>query len=59
MTISRELLEILVCPKCMNSIELDEEKQKIICKSCKVFYEIKDGIPIILVDKAIPIDELN
>jgi uncharacterized protein YbaR (Trm112 family) len=57
MSISRELLEILACPKCRSDVELDENNQRIICRSCKIFYEIRDGIPIMLIDEAKPLEE--
>lgn len=56
MSISKELLEILACPKCKHSVELDDEKQRIICRNCNVFYEIRDGIPIMLIEEAKPLD---
>jgi uncharacterized protein YbaR (Trm112 family) len=57
MSISRELLEILACPKCKSSLELDESRQGLVCKSCKLVYEIRDGIPIMLIDEAKPLSE--
>jgi len=57
MSISQELLEILACPKCKSSLELDENRQGLVCKSCKLVYEIRDGIPIMLVDEAKPLSE--
>jgi len=57
MSISRELLEILACPKCKSSLELDESRQVLVCKSCKLVYEIRDGIPIMLIDEAKPLSE--
>ncbi|MGC8720282.1 MAG: Trm112 family protein [Thermodesulforhabdaceae bacterium] len=57
MSISKELLEILACPKCKGEIQLDEKNQRIICRSCRIFYEIRDGIPIMLIDEAKPLEE--
>ena len=31
MAISKELLDILACPKCKSDIQYDEEQQKLIC----------------------------
>ena len=55
MAISNELLEILVCPKCKGEIRLNESGDGLICDKCKLLYEIKDDIPIMLVDEARPI----
>lgn len=50
--ISDELLEILVCPKCKGEIEYDRENAKLICRSCRLIYDIKDDIPIMLIEEA-------
>ena len=55
MTINKELLEILACPKCKGDIRLDEARQGVICDKCRLLYEIRDGIPIMLIDEAKPI----
>lgn len=48
---NKELLEILACPKCHGDLRLG--KNKLICTRCKKVYEIKDNIPILLVDAAV------
>lgn len=48
--IDKELLDILACPLCKESVELKEDK--LICTKCKRRYPIKDGIPIMLIDEA-------
>ncbi len=55
MTISKELLDILVCPKCKGDIDLNEAKDGLICDRCRLLYEIRDGIPIMLIDEAKPL----
>ena len=55
MTISKELLEILACPKCKGDIYLNEKKDGLICDHCRLLYEIRDGIPIMLIDEAKPL----
>ncbi|MEX1301610.1 MAG: Trm112 family protein [Desulfotignum sp.] len=55
MGISKELLEILVCPKCKSEIRLTEQEDGLICDHCRLLYEIKDDIPIMLVDEAKPV----
>ena len=56
MTISKELLDILACPKCKGEIKLNEAKDGLICENCKLVYEIRDGIPIMLIDEAKPLE---
>ncbi|MEW6409920.1 MAG: Trm112 family protein [Nitrospirota bacterium] len=55
MAIDKELLDILACPKCKGDIRLTEAGDGLICDACKVMYPIKDDIPIMLIDEAIPI----
>lgn len=50
--ISQELLEILACPKCKGELKLPPQKNGLICETCKLFFEIRDGIPIMLVEEA-------
>jgi len=57
MTISKELLDILACPKCKGKIYLNEAEDGLICDNCKLIYRIEDGIPIMLIDEATKISE--
>ena len=57
--ISKELLEILACPKCKGPVVLPPEKNGLICKSCQLLYEIRDDIPVMLIDEAKKIDEVE
>ena len=52
MAISKDLLDILACPKCKGDIHLNESEDGLVCDSCKLLYQIKDDIPIMLVDEA-------
>ncbi len=52
MAISKELLDILACPQCKGEVKLNDEGNGLICQPCKLMYEIKDDIPIMLIDKA-------
>jgi uncharacterized protein YbaR (Trm112 family) len=56
MSISPELLEILACPKCKGDIYMNDSEDGLICDHCKLLYEIRDDIPIMLIDEARPID---
>jgi len=52
MAISKELLDILACPKCKGEIYLNETQDGLICDTCKLLYPIKDDIPVMLIDEA-------
>ncbi len=55
MTINPELLKILACPKCKGDIYLNPSRDGLICDHCKLMYEIRDDIPIMLIDEAKPL----
>jgi len=52
MAVSQELLDILACPKCKGDIYLNNTNDGLICDRCKLIYEIRDDIPIMLIDEA-------
>lgn len=53
MAIDKELLDILVCPKCKGDIRLNDQSSGLICGACRLMYPIKDDIPIMLIDEAV------
>lgn len=57
MTISKELLDILACPKCKGEVLLTDAGDGLACPQCKLLYEIRDGIPIMLIEEAKPLQE--
>ncbi len=59
MAFDKELLEILACPKCKKELCLNSKEDSLVCKHCKIVYEIRDGIPILLVDQAAKLSNLN
>jgi uncharacterized protein len=56
MPISEKLLAILVCPKCKGDLELTSNQDGLVCNVCKLKYPIRDDIPIMLIDEAIPLE---
>ncbi len=55
MALKKELLEILRCPKCKGPIHLNENQSGLICNQCRLVYEVRDDIPIMLIDEAKPL----
>jgi uncharacterized protein len=53
MAISKDLLDILACPKCKGDIHLNQAEDGLICDACHLMYPIKDDIPVMLIDEAI------
>ncbi|HEX3746612.1 MAG TPA: Trm112 family protein [Bryobacteraceae bacterium] len=52
MAISKDLLEILVCPACKAVVELKPDQSGLKCVECHRVYPIRDDIPVMLVDEA-------
>lgn len=54
--IDPKLLEILVCPLTKGPLTYDADAQELISEQARLSYPIRDGIPIMLVDEARPLD---
>ena len=54
-----KLLEILVCPLTKGPLRYDRERQELVSEQAGLAYPIRDGIPIMLVDEARPLEEEN
>ena len=52
MAISKDLLEILVCPVCKAALDLKSDQSGLKCVECHRVYPIRDDIPVMLVDEA-------
>lgn len=50
--LNKDLLDILVCPKCKGPVAMKESGDGLVCHACRLEYEIRDEIPIMLVDEA-------
>lgn len=55
MTISAQLLAILVCPKCKGPLDYREAESSLDCPACRLRYAVRDDIPIMLIDDATPL----
>lgn len=56
MAVSETLLEILVCPKCKQKVELNDGADGLVCAKCSLVYPIEDDIPVMLIEEARPLD---
>ena len=54
--LSEDLLAILACPACAERppVRLNEAGTELVCESCGRRYPVRDGIPVMLVDEALP-----
>ena len=50
--LDKRLLEILVCPQCKGELEHEMEPEALVCHACALRYEVRDGIPVLLIDEA-------
>ena len=54
---TQELLEILACPRCLGPLEAlgdAENPDGFLCPACAVVYPVRDGIPVMLAEEAVP-----
>lgn len=54
---NNHLLDIIACPSCKGKLE--EKDRYLICQIDRIAYPIKDGIPVLLVDQAKPLGEIE
>ena len=52
----RRMLEALVCPLTQGLLNYDAERQELVSRAAGLAFPIRDGIPIMLVSEARPVD---
>lgn len=52
MAIHPDLLEMLVCPACKQTLSMVDDGQGLKCSACLRIYPIRDDIPVMLVSEA-------
>jgi len=50
--IDKELLDILACPACRGDMKSGAAADFLYCLSCSRRYPVKNGIPILIIEKA-------
>jgi len=55
MALKKELLAILACPNCKSDLVYKEAENFLLCEKCKLMYPVKDDIPILLIEEALPL----
>ncbi|MCD4847077.1 MAG: Trm112 family protein [Candidatus Aegiribacteria sp.] len=56
--LDERLLSILACPKCKGELEYRTDPEEVlVCNSCALVYEVKDDIPIMLIEEAKPLNK--
>ncbi len=52
----RRMLEVLVCPQTQGLLEYDAAAQELVSKAANLAFPIRNGIPVMLVDEARPLE---
>lgn len=55
-TLDPWLLSILVCPVTRTPLRWDENAQELISEAAGLAYPVRDGVPVMLVEEARPLD---
>lgn len=57
MPLAPELLKILVCPKSKAPLEYHAGPPEVlVCRESRLVYPVQDGIPVMLIEEAEPLD---
>ena len=52
----RRMLEALICPVTHQTLRYDADRQELVSKGANLAFPIRDGIPVMLVDEARPLE---
>ncbi len=55
--INRKLFDLLVCPLTKGPLKYNAATQELFSPHAKLAYPIRDGVPVMLVDEARPLDD--
>jgi uncharacterized protein len=54
-----KLLEILACPQCKGELSPAPDHAYLDCPICRLRYRVEDDIPIMLIEEAEPLPEVD
>ena len=54
-----KLLDILVCPVCKSALHYRKAEQELVCKPCRLVFQVKDDIPVMLEEEARKLDDVE
>ena len=55
--LSAELLSLLVCPVCKESVQPLCDGSALLCQACRLAFPVREGIPVMLASEAVRLDE--
>lgn len=53
--LSHNLLNILACPACKAALDASDNGQSLSCRTCRLSFPVREGIPVMLLDEAAPL----
>lgn len=59
MSVDSGLLAILVCPACRGGLDAIDGNQGLCCARCAVVYPVREDIPVMLTEEAVPLSDWN
>lgn len=51
------LLEVVRCPACRGDLSVDTDRVALVCFACGRAYPVREGVPVLLGDEAMPLAE--
>ena len=57
MPLDAELLALLACPCCRHELKTVDNETGLLCVSCALVFPVKDGIPVLIKEEAVPKDQ--
>lgn len=54
---NERLIEIVACPRCQGRLKYDKDNQRLLCTFENIAYPIKQGIPVLLAEQAVALNE--
>lgn len=51
------MLQVLACPRCHAKLQYDKSQQRLICEFEKLAYPIENGIPVLLPESGVAIEQ--
>jgi uncharacterized protein YbaR (Trm112 family) len=52
-----ELLAVIACPICHGDLRYEPARARLVCTACRLAYPIRDDVPALLKDEAVPLEE--
>ncbi len=60
MVVDERLLRILACPRCKGPLDyVTEPSEELRCRACRLAYPVRDDIPVMLIEEARNLEDLD